>query len=110
MKSYYNITEISEKYNISKNILRSWEKEIIILKPRRMRGRRYYNQTDIAIIEEINNYLTIQQLSLKEVKNILNDKQENIKPKITTKKIDIEQIEKLQFKLLKARNVLQSIL
>jgi len=53
-KEFYSIKEVAEMLDIKPYILRYWEKEFAILKPRRNRlGRRFYSKRDIDIVRMI---------------------------------------------------------
>ena len=54
-KQYFSITEVAEKMGLNASQLRYWEKEFTALKPKtNARGKRFYNQSDIEIIGQIN--------------------------------------------------------
>ena len=54
-KQYFSITEVAEKIGLNASQLRYWEKEFVALKPKtNARGKRFYNQHDIEIVEQIN--------------------------------------------------------
>ena len=54
-KQYFSITEVAEKMGLNASQLRYWEKEFTTLKPKtNARGKRFYNQSDIEIIGQIN--------------------------------------------------------
>lgn len=53
-KLYYSISEVSELTGVEPHVLRFWEKEFSVLRPRRGRsGNRTYKERDIAIVKEI---------------------------------------------------------
>ncbi len=57
-KEYYSIREVAELLEIKPYILRYWEKEFAILRPKRNRvGRRYYSRKDIDLIRSIKRIL-----------------------------------------------------
>ena len=54
-KLYYSISEVSKITGLAAYVLRYWEKEFDILKPKKNRGgNRIYTQKDIDIINRIN--------------------------------------------------------
>jgi DNA-binding transcriptional MerR regulator len=68
-KLYYSISEVSELVSEEQHILRYWEKEFDILKPRKNRGgNRIYSERDLQIIKAIKKYIRIDKLSLKGAK------------------------------------------
>ncbi len=57
-KEYYSIREVADMLEIKPYVLRYWEKEFAILKPKRNRvGRRYYSRKDIDMIRSIKKIL-----------------------------------------------------
>jgi DNA-binding transcriptional MerR regulator len=53
-KEFFSIKEVSDMFQLKPYILRYWEKEFSILKPKRNRvGRRYYAKRDIDILRMI---------------------------------------------------------
>ena len=58
LKLYYSIREVSELLNVSESLLRFWEKEFDMIKPRKnKKGDRFYSKNDIGILRTIQ-YLT----------------------------------------------------
>lgn len=54
-KLYYSISEVSKITGLEPYVLRYWEKEFDVLKPKKNRGgNRTYTQKDIDIINRIN--------------------------------------------------------
>lgn len=57
-KEFYSIKEVSDLLELKPYVLRYWEKEFSILRPKRNRvGRRYYTKKDIDIVRMIKNIL-----------------------------------------------------
>ena len=57
-KEFYSIREVADMLEVKPYILRYWEKEFAILKPKRNRvGRRYYSRKDIDMIRSIKKIL-----------------------------------------------------
>jgi DNA-binding transcriptional MerR regulator len=57
-KEFYSIREVADMLEIKPYILRYWEKEFAVLKPKRNRvGRRYYSRKDIDMIRLIKKIL-----------------------------------------------------
>ncbi|MBU0985565.1 MAG: MerR family transcriptional regulator [candidate division Zixibacteria bacterium] len=54
-KRYYSIGEVSRMTGLEQYVLRYWEKEFPVLKPRKNRGgNRLYTSKDIEIVNRIN--------------------------------------------------------
>lgn len=65
-KLYYSISEVSQMVNEPQYVLRYWEKEFPLLKPKKNRaGNRVYSDKDIEIIQTIKSLLREQKLSLR---------------------------------------------
>lgn len=64
-KLYYKIREVGEMLDVPMPTLRYWEKEVNSLKPRTIRGHRYYTQDDIDLIRRII-FLRDQNVPVKE--------------------------------------------
>ncbi len=57
-KEFYSIKEVADMLQLQPYILRYWEKEFTILKPKRNRiGRRYYAKRDIDLLRMIKTIL-----------------------------------------------------
>jgi DNA-binding transcriptional MerR regulator len=71
-KEFFSIKEVAEMLNLKPYILRYWEKEFAILKPKRNRvGRRYYSRKDIDIVRLIKNILHEQGYTISGAKKKL---------------------------------------
>ena len=64
-KIYYSIREVSEITGVEAHVLRFWEKEFSMLRPRRGRsGNRTYKDRDIEIIKKIRHLLWDQKFMI----------------------------------------------
>ena len=64
-KLYYSISEVSKITGLEAYVLRYWEKEFDILKPKKNRGgNRTYTQNDIDIINRINYLRKTEKLTI----------------------------------------------
>lgn len=71
-KLYYSISEVSEILQEEQHILRYWEKEFIIINPRKNRGgNRIYSPSDLEIMQIIKNLIRENNYSLKQAKELL---------------------------------------
>ncbi|MGM0444079.1 MAG: MerR family transcriptional regulator [Fibrobacterota bacterium] len=53
-KRYYSIGEVAEHFALEPHVLRFWEKEFTLLRPRKNRsGNRMYSGRDVEIIDKI---------------------------------------------------------
>ena len=56
--AYLTISEVSDKLDVPAHVLRFWETKFTQLKPMKRSGsRRYYRESDIALLERIRNLL-----------------------------------------------------
>ena len=54
LKLYYSISEVAKQFGVAESLLRYWEKEFGVLRPKRTgKGDRLYTKDDIAKIREI---------------------------------------------------------
>lgn len=64
-KIYYSIREVSELTGVEAHVLRFWEKEFPMLRPRRGRsGNRTYKERDIEIVKEIRHLVWDQKFTI----------------------------------------------
>lgn len=57
-KTYYSISEVSESAKVKAHVLRYWESQFSMLRPRKGRGGiRMYRQKDLSLIREIKHLL-----------------------------------------------------
>lgn len=64
-KLYYSISEVTECTGVEAHVLRFWEKEFSLLKPRRGKsGNRAYKERDIKIVLAIKDLLYHQKYTI----------------------------------------------
>jgi DNA-binding transcriptional MerR regulator len=64
-KLYYSISEVSAMFGVNASLLRFWEKEFDIIKPRKnAKGNRLFTQQDIDHIALIYHYVKERRLTL----------------------------------------------
>ena len=75
-KIYYSIREVAEKTGVEPHVLRFWEKEFPMLRPRRGRSKnRSYRERDIWIVLAIKALLYGQKYTIKgAVERLKNDR------------------------------------
>ena len=114
MDKFFNISEVSKILNlIDPNtkkplnyILRYWEKEFKIIRPLKIRNRRYYSSKQLEIIKMINFYLKNKGMTISGVKSLIST---NIN-KLDDNKFNSLKDQYLKFKLKKkGRNLLEKI-
>ncbi len=64
-KLYYSISEVSKVVDEEQHILRYWEKQFDLIKPRKNRaGNRIYSERDLNVIKTIKKLIREEKLSL----------------------------------------------
>jgi DNA-binding transcriptional MerR regulator len=82
MSKYLNISELSKVLKLVdpktkkplNHILRYWEKEFKVIKPKKINNRRYYSSKQVETIKIINDLLKNKGMTLSGVKNMINFK------------------------------------
>ena len=65
-KIYYSIREVAEETGIEAQVLRYWEKEFPMLRPRRGRsGNRLYRERDLRVVQAIKRLRQDEKYTLK---------------------------------------------
>lgn len=73
-KQYYSITEVAQWFHVNTSLLRFWEKEFDILKPRKNRkGDRMFRPEDVKNLRIIYYLLRQQKYSMEGAKQFLKD-------------------------------------
>ncbi|MEN3045563.1 MAG: MerR family transcriptional regulator [Candidatus Hydrothermales bacterium] len=67
-KYYYTIKEVSEITEVKPHVIRYWESQIPALRPKKIRGRRFYTIDDINLIKLIKKLHYNDGLTLEGVK------------------------------------------
>ena len=71
-KLYYSISEVSRITGLEAYVLRYWEKEFPVLKPRKTRGgNRTYTEKDIELINRIKHLRSKEKLTIAGARNKL---------------------------------------
>ena len=77
-KLYYSISEVSAMFKVNASLIRFWEKEFDIIKPRKnAKGNRYFTQKDIDNIALIHYYVKERRLTLEGVRQKLKENRED---------------------------------
>ena len=64
-KLYHSISEVSAKFGVKASLIRFWEKEFDIIKPRKnAKGNRLFTQQDIDNIALVHHYVKERRLTL----------------------------------------------
>ncbi len=84
-KIYYTIGEVAEMFSVNTSLIRFWEKEFIIIKPKKnKKGNRLFTQKDIDNLHTIYHLVKERGYTLKGAKEFLKKN-----PETTTRDIEI---------------------
>lgn len=84
-KLYYSISEVAEIFDVSNSLLRFWESEFDILKPRKNRkGDRKYTQKDIDNIKLIYHLVKEKGFTLDGAKREIKENKDQLREKTKT--------------------------
>ncbi|HEX2394108.1 MAG TPA: MerR family transcriptional regulator [Bacteroidales bacterium] len=77
-KLYYSIGEVSELFNVNASLIRFWEKEFDIIKPKKnKKGNRFFTQQDIDNIRLIYHLVKERGMTLTGAKKKLRENRED---------------------------------
>ncbi len=78
-KRYYSISEVAEMVGVKRHILRYWESEFPMLRPRKNRaGNRAYTERDIQVVLTIRHLLYDEKYTIEGAKRHLKDNRDKI--------------------------------
>ena len=107
VKLYYTIGEVSEMFDVNTSLIRFWEKEFDIIKPKKnKKGNRLFTPEDIDNFKVIYNLVKEQGLTLDGAKKYLKENRKTVKHEM---KIEKNQFSEIEFKLKGIRNKLQEL-
>lgn len=94
IKLYYSIGEVSEMFKVNTSLIRFWEKEFDIIKPKKnKKGNRLFTPEDIDNFKVIYNLVKEQGLTLEGAKKYLKENRKAVKHEIKTEKNLFTEIE-----------------
>ena len=77
-KLYYSIGEVSEMFDVNASLIRFWEKEFSIIKPKKnKKGNRLFTAKDIENLRRIYNLVKVKGFTLEGAKAQLKLKEES---------------------------------
>ena len=77
-KLYYSIGEVAEMFNVNASLIRYWEKEFDIIKPKKnKKGNRFFTKQDIDNFHIIYHLVKDRGMTLKGAKQKLKDNKED---------------------------------
>lgn len=102
-KRYYGIGEIAKAFKVNTSLIRFWEKEFDILKPKKnAKGNRKFTPEDVKNLKLIYHLVKERGFTLEGAKTHLKDEQKNA---LNTYEI-IDKLEKIKAQLIKIKTQL----
>ena len=102
-KLYYSIGEVAEMFDVNTSLIRFWEKEFDIIKPKKnKKGNRLFTPEDVDNFKVIYNLVKEQGLTLEGAKKYLKENRKAVKHELKTEKSQFSEIEN-KLKLIKSR-------
>ncbi len=96
-KLYYSIGEVAEMFNVNASLIRFWEKEFSVIKPKKnKKGNRMFTPNDIKNFEKIYQLVKLKGFTLDGAKKELNNKNQILPLNLEV----MEKLEKLKLQLL----------
>ena len=94
VKLYYSIGEVAEMFDVNTSLIRFWEKEFDIIKPKKnKKGNRLFTVEDIDNFKVIYNLAKEQGLTLEGAKKYLKENRKELKHELKTEKNQFSEIE-----------------
>jgi len=107
VKLYYTIGEVAEMFHVNTSLIRFWEKEFDIIKPKKnKKGNRLFTPEDLDNFKVIYNLVKEQGLTLEGAKKYLKENRKTVKHELKTEKSQFNEIEN---KLKHIKNTLMGI-
>ena len=102
-KIYHSIGEVAEMFDVNKSLIRFWEKELTIIKPKKNRkGNRYFTDKDIENFKIIFHLVKERGFTLQGAKKKLRENKED-----TIKNVElVNQLKDIRAQLAAIREVL----
>lgn len=96
-KLYYSIGEVSKMFDVNPSLIRFWEKEFSVIKPKKNnKGNRMFSQKDVRNFEKIYDLVKLKGFTLEGAKGQLRQKKD-----ISSLNLEVmERLEKVKLKLL----------
>jgi len=102
-KLYYSIGEVAETFNVAPSLIRFWESEFDIIKPKKNRkGNRQFTKEDIESVRTIYHLVKEKGFTLQGAKEMLRNDNHAVRDKIDM----IESLRKVRTFLLELREKL----
>lgn len=74
LKIYYSIGEVAEMFGVNTSLIRFWEKEFSVLRPRKnKKGNRLFTERDVRYLHMIYNLVKVKGYTLQGAKEALKE-------------------------------------
>ncbi|MEO0254370.1 MAG: MerR family transcriptional regulator [candidate division WOR-3 bacterium] len=107
-KFYYTIKEVSEITGIKPHVIRYWESQIPALRPKKIRGRRFYTKEEINIINLIKKLHYEEGLTIEGVKKKILSMKDKKQIDLPLEKDDRKILKEIKLELLRIIEYLKS--
>ena len=98
-KLYYRIGEVAEMFNVNASLIRYWESEFSVLRPRKStKGNRMFTQRDLRYLRMIYQLVKVQGYTLQGAKDALKKDFDQLERK-TTVLLTLEKTKKFLLEL-----------
>ncbi len=93
-KLYYTIGEVSELFVVNTSLIRFWEKEFDVIRPKKnKKGNRLFTAEDIDNFKVIYNLVKEQGFTLEGAKKYLKENRKTVKHELKAERIQFSEIE-----------------
>lgn len=74
-KLYYRIGEVAEMFHVNTSLIRYWESEFPVLRPRKStKGNRLFTERDIRYLQVIYDLVKVKGMTIQGAKNVMKNK------------------------------------
>ena len=103
-KIYYSIGEIAKLLKVNNSLIRFWEKEFDIIKPKKnSRGNRIFTKNDVSNLQLIYHLLKEKKYTIKGAKKKIRDNKDGVKKNFEV----IQNLQNIRQKLAEIRDQLK---
>ena len=103
-KIYYSIGEIAALLKVNNSLIRFWEKEFDIIKPKKnSRGNRIFTKNDVSNLQLIYHLLKEKKYTIKGAKKKIRDNKDGVKKNFEV----IQNLQTIRIKLAEIRDQLK---
>lgn len=93
-KLFYSIGEVAKLFDVNTSLIRFWEKEFTVLKPKKnKKGNRLFTNEDLENLKVIHNLVKIEGYTLDGAKKVMTENKEEVNKRIILRK-KLESIKK----------------